>query len=49
MPQTWASCGRGGTPGPFAVTACPSPNAYKLALPRRMQCSPTVNFGVLPS
>ena len=29
--------------GPFAVTACPSPNAYTLALPRRMQCSRTVN------
>jgi len=29
--------------GPFAVTACPSPNAYTLALPRRMRCSPTVN------
>ena len=29
--------------GPFAVTACPSPNAYKLALPRKMRCSPTVN------
>jgi hypothetical protein len=26
--------------GPFTVTACPSPNAYTLALPR---CSPTVN------
>jgi hypothetical protein len=25
------------------VTACPSPNAYTLALPRRMRCSPTVN------
>ncbi len=29
--------------GPFTVTACPSPNAYTLALPRRMRCSPTVN------
>jgi hypothetical protein len=29
--------------GPFTVTACPSPNAYTLALPRRMQCSATVN------
>jgi hypothetical protein len=29
--------------GPFTVTACPSPNAYTLALPRKMQCSPTVN------
>ena len=29
--------------GPFTVTACPSPNAYTLALPRRMLCSPTVN------
>ena len=23
--------------GPFSVTACPSPNAYTLALPRKMQ------------
>ena len=29
--------------GPFTVTACPSPNAYTLALPRKMHCSPTVN------
>ena len=29
--------------GPFILTACPSPNAYTLALPRRMRCSPTVN------
>jgi hypothetical protein len=29
--------------GPFRVTACPSPNAYTLALPRQMRCSPTVN------
>ena len=29
--------------GPFMVTACPSPNAYTLALPPRMQCSRTVN------
>ena len=29
--------------GPFTVLACPSPNAYTLALPRRMRCSPTVN------
>ena len=29
--------------GPFTVTATPSPNAYTLALPRRMRCSPTVN------
>ena len=29
--------------GPFRVPACPSPNAYTLALPRRMRCSPTVN------
>ena len=29
--------------GPFTVTACPSPNAYTLALPCRMRCSPTVN------
>ena len=28
---------------PFTVTACPSPNAYTLALTRRMRCSPTVN------
>jgi hypothetical protein len=27
--------------GPFRVTACPSPNAYTLALPRKMRCSPT--------
>ena len=29
--------------GPFTVTACPSPNAYTLALPRKMRCSATVN------
>ncbi len=29
--------------GPFTVTGCPSPNAYTLALPRRMLCCPTVN------
>jgi hypothetical protein len=29
--------------GPVTVTACPRPNAYTLALPRRMRCSPTVN------
>ena len=29
--------------GPFTVTACPSPNAYTLALPARMQCSRTIN------
>ncbi len=29
--------------GPFTVTACPSPNAYTLSLPRRMRCSPAVN------
>ncbi len=28
---------------PFAVTACPGPNAYTLALQHRMRCSPTVN------
>ncbi len=28
---------------PFAVTACQSPNAYTLALPRKMRCSLTVN------
>ena len=26
--------------GPFTVTACPSPNAYTLALPRRMHVQP---------
>jgi hypothetical protein len=26
--------------GPFTVTACPSPNPYTLALPRRMLCQP---------
>jgi hypothetical protein len=33
--------------GPFTVTACQSPKAYTLrvALPRRMRCSPTVNVG----
>ncbi len=29
--------------GPCTVMACPSPNAYTLALPRKMRCSPTVN------
>ena len=29
--------------GPFIVTACPSPNAYTLALPRKMRGSLTVN------
>ena len=29
--------------GPFTVTACPSPNAYTLALPRKTRCSPTVD------
>ncbi len=29
--------------GLFTVTASPSPNAYTLALPRKMLCSPTVN------
>jgi hypothetical protein len=33
--------------GPFTVTACPSPNAYTLALPRLMRCSPTVNVDCL--
>ena len=33
--------------GPFTVTACPSPNAHTLALPRRMLCSPTVNVDQL--
>jgi hypothetical protein len=28
--------------GPLTVTACPSPKAYRLAVPRRMLCSPTV-------
>ena len=34
---------RQGWDGPFTVTACPSPNAYTLPLPRKMRCSPTVN------
>jgi hypothetical protein len=29
--------------GPFPVSACPGPNAYTLALPSRMLCSPIVN------
>ena len=29
--------------GPFTVLASPSPNAYTLALPRKMRCSATVN------
>jgi len=29
--------------GPFTVKACAGPNAYTLALPRKMRCSPTVN------
>jgi hypothetical protein len=29
--------------GQFTVMACPSPNAYTLALPLLMLCSPTVN------
>ena len=29
--------------GPFTVKACPGPNAYTLALPRKMRCSSTVN------
>ncbi len=29
--------------GSFTIKACPSPNAYTLALPRKMRCSPTVN------
>ena len=29
--------------GPFSGIACPGPNAYTLALPSRMLCSPTVN------
>jgi hypothetical protein len=29
--------------GPFTVTARPSPNAYTLALPRRIRCSSTIN------
>ena len=28
---------------PFTCYACPSPNAYTLALKRKMRCSPTVN------
>jgi hypothetical protein len=35
--------------GPFTVTGCPSPNAYTLALPRRMRCSPAVNVDRLKS
>ncbi len=31
--------------GPFTVTACSTPNAYTLALPRWMLCSPTVKRG----
>ena len=33
--------------GPFTGTACPSPNAYTLALPRRMLCSPKDNVDQL--
>ena len=33
--------------GPFTVAACPSPNSYTLALPRKMRCSPTVNVDLL--
>ena len=33
--------------GPFTVIACPNPNAYTLALPRQMRCSPTVNVNCL--
>ena len=29
--------------GKLLPTACPSPNAYTLALLRKMSCSPTVN------
>ena len=29
--------------GPFTVTACPSPDPYTRALPRRMRCSPAAN------
>ena len=29
--------------GPFTATACPRPNAYTLALPRKMRCSSTIN------
>ena len=29
------------------MTACPRPNAYTLALPRRMRCSPTVGPSTL--
>jgi hypothetical protein len=29
--------------GPFTVQACPGPNTYTLALPRKMRCSSTVN------
>jgi hypothetical protein len=31
--------------GPFAITACPSPDAYPLALPPRMRCCSTVHAG----
>ena len=33
--------------GPFTVIASPNPNAYTLALPRRMRCNPTVNVDCL--
>jgi hypothetical protein len=36
----------GGARRPFTVTVCPSPNAYTLALWRKMQSSPTVNLNV---
>jgi hypothetical protein len=29
--------------GPFEVLGSPSPNAYRLALPKRMKCSPVIN------
>ena len=34
--------------GPCTVTACPSPNAYTPALPRKVRCSPTVNADLKP-
>ena len=35
--------------GPFTVIACPNPNVYTLALPRRMRCSQIVNVDRLKS
>ena len=33
--------------GRYTVKACLGPNAYTLALPRKMRCSSTVNVGRL--